>query len=214
MDLLHLQEKHIFKHLQPVFHFHGFEITPDRKQFRKESSLGFKNVHFTVCGNAHEPLIKINLGLRINKVEDLVEQFLPEQGVNSDDKLTVAASTGRFFQYNHYPTLFTNERNLQDIYSEISSFMMQKGFRFLESMSKLKRIDEFLNKKPDFPIPFVPNQVHRCFKGIAIASILHRTDFDKLVTIYSRYLHSHRASAEVRKSFKRLVNYLRYFSFN
>lgn len=214
MDLLHLQEKHIYKHLQPIFHSHGYKNIPGRQQFRKESPQGFKNVHFTVCGNAEEPLIKIHLGIRINKVEDLLEQFLQEPGKNSGDKLTVAASVSRFFQQSHRPALLTDERKFRDNYQEITSFMKQKGFRFLESMSRLKRIDGLLNRKPELPSPFMPNQMHRCFKGIAMASILHRTDFDKLVTIYSSYLYSHWASTEVMDNFKRLVNYLRYFSFN
>ena len=126
----------------------------------------------------------------------------------------MVASVSRFYPHTEDHHLFTDEKSLRKSCQEIASFMKLKGFRFLESMSRLRRIDALLNRQPETPSPYMHNQIHRCFKGIATASILHRTDFDKLVTIYSDHLYRQCAPREVVNNFRRLVNYLRYFSFN
>lgn len=214
MDILQLQEKHIYQHLQPIFHSHGFEKLPDKQQFRKQNSQGFTSVQLSLKGSPEGQLIKLQLGLRKNKIEDLVQQFLAGPETKACDNQTMVASVSRFYPHAEDHHLFTDEKSLRQSCREITSFMKLKGFRFLESTSRLRRIDALLNRQPEAPSPYMHNQIHRCFKGIATASILHRTDFNKLVTIYSDYLNRQCAPREVINNFKKLVNYLRYFSFN
>jgi hypothetical protein len=214
MNILQLQEKHIYNYLQPVFFRHGYEKISDKKQFRQQNLHGFKNVQFSLSGDADGQLIKVQLGVRLNKVERLVEQFLEGTEEQPAHNQTVVASLSRFYKQEKTCYLLTDEKSLQHTCQEIAEFMQKKGFRFLESISKLRHIDALINRKPNLPSPFMYNQIHRCFKGIAIASILHRTNFEKLVSIYSNYLYSQWAPREVVDSYTRLVNYLRYFSFN
>jgi hypothetical protein len=214
MDILQLQEEHIYNYLQPVFSRHGYEKISSKKQFRQQSLHGFKNVQFSLSRDANGQLIKVKLGVRLNKVEGLVEQFLEGTEEQPADNQTVVASLSRIYNSEKTSYLLINESSLQHTCQEIAGFMQKKGFRFLELISKLRHIDALINRKPVLPSPYMYNQMHRCFKGIAIASILHRTDFEKLVSVYNNYLYHQWAPREVIDSYTRLVNYLRYFSFN
>ncbi len=214
MNILQLQEKHIYRYLQPVFARQGYKELHQKKQFRQQGSKGFKSFRLSLSEGSEGQLVKIQLGIRLNKVERLVEQFIDGPEELPADNQTVLASVSRFYKVEKTDYLFTNESRLQHTCQEIAQFMHRKGFHFLEAISKLRNLDALINRKPKRLSPYMNNQVHRCFKGIAIASILHRTDFEKLVTVYSNYLNSQLEPREVADNFSRLVNYLRYFSFN
>lgn len=215
MDILQLQEKHIYNHLQPIFSQHAYEKLPGKNQFRQKSPHGFRNVHLSLNGDTEGYFIHIQLGTRIEKVERVVEQFMEGSEEQANEKQTAVASLSRFYQQQRGKLyLLADESKLQHICHQIADFIQKKGFCFLESLSKLPRIDPLINRRPDLPSPYMYNQIHRCFKGITMASILHRTDFEKLVSTYQNSLYSQGVRPEVSDNFSRLVNYLRYFSFN
>lgn len=214
MNILHLQEQQLYKQLQPVFNAQGYEAIPAKKQFRKSNGSGFKNIIFSMSGDEEEQIINVHMGLRFDLVEDLVCQFLDIPASKEKESNTIIASLSRFHRLPYHRFIITDDSSLQHTCEQIAGFMQHKGFRFLNACEKLKRIDAVVNRKPALSCPYMYNQIHRCFKGITIARLLHRTDFEQLVTIYSNYLYSQWAPRHLIENFDKLANYLRHFSFN
>lgn len=214
MNILHLQEQQLYKQLQPVFNTEGYVAIPDKKQFRKPGRSGFKNIIFSMSGDEEEQIINVHIGLRFDLVEELVCQFLNIPESVEKESNTVIASLSRFHRLPYHRFIVTDDSSLQQTCEQIERFMKHKGFRFLNAFEKLKRIDAVVNRKPALSCPYMYNQIHRCFKGITIARLLHRTDFEQLVTIYSNYLYSQWAPRHLIENFEKLVNYLRHFSLN
>lgn len=214
MNILQLQEKQLFKQLEPIFTDQGYFALPSKNGFRQATKNGSKNIIFSIRGDAAEQLINIQIGLRFDLIEELVNQFLPMPHTPAKESNTIIASLSRFHRQPYHRFIITDEKSLQESCKQIKRFMLHKGFRFLNSYDKLKRIDAAVNRKPSLSCPYMYNQIHRCFKGITIAKLLHRNDFEKLATVYSNYLYSQWAPRQLLDDFDKLLNYLRYFSFN
>lgn len=215
MDTLQLQEKRLYEQLNPLFNRNGYEALPMKKQFRQTSKSGFRSVLFTLNGDKEEKTLDVQLGIRFNLVEELVHQFLGGRKEVGKDSITVITSLARLKHHKQKRLVINeNEESLQNTIQHISTILQEKGFSFLNSFSNLHRADKMINRKPSRHCPIMFNQIHRCFKGIAMARLLHRTDFEKLVSIYRNYLYSQWAPLEVTDSYNRLVRYLKYFSFN
>lgn len=234
MNSLELQEKTIYTHLMPFLSEQGFQmvnpqpgigggerwgiavhgIAAPGKEFRKSTPGGFKSVMFSFGSNEGEQVLNVHLGLRFNIVESLVSQFLREDGDHPEGQHTIVASLHRF---NHPPLpklVLTDESSLQLACKQIREFMQKKGFRFLNTFDKLKRIDACLNREPFLPSPYIQNQIHRCFKAIIMARLLQRTNFEALCAVYQNSLQNQKTSEKVLENYQKLVTYLRYFSFN
>ena len=228
MNSLESQEKTIYTYLQPFLSAQGYEavstgaaatgistqgLPAPGKEFRKATSGGFKSVLFTFSSEGDRQVLNLHLGVRFNIIESLVSQFLEEDGP-VEEQHTLIASPHRF---NHPPLpgfLLTDESSLHFACKQIGEFMQKKGFRFLNTFDNLKCVDASINRKPHLPSPYMHNQIHRCFKGIALARLLQRTNFETLCSVYRNYLLEKCGPEKVIVNYNRLVTYLKCFSFN
>lgn len=197
----------------PFFSEQGYEVISSGKEFRRITPNGFRSTLFSLSKTEDQQLLDIHLGIRFDIIENLVTQFLKEANLPTEDH-TILASPHRFNRPPLQRFLLTDEPSLQLACTQIKDFMQKKGFRFLNTFHKLKRIDAVLNRKPQRISPYVHSQIHRCFVGITLARLLQRTDFELLCVIYGNYLYSQRVSEKVMESFQKLVTYLKCFSFN
>lgn len=214
MNYIQIQDKSIYKLLLPVFESQGYEPLPAKNQFRKRTAKGFRSVIFSVSGATNEQLLDIHFGVRFDIIENLVHQFLSEPRFLEKESNTIIASLP---QLKHAPIgqfFIPDKISLERACDEIAIFMQEKGFRFLDACDSLRRIDAKINRKPHQPCLYMASHIHRCFKGIIIARLLQRNDFETLITIYKNHLCSRRASSRTIENFNRLVTYLKCFSFN
>lgn len=214
MNTLPLQEQQLCTQLQPFFTAQGYQTAPAKDGFRQASKNGSKNIIFSIGGNKEEQILQVKIGLRFDIIEELVSQFLSIPEWLAKNSNTVIASLSRFHRLPYHRFVVRDESSLLESCKQIERFMQQKGFRFLNAFAKLKRLDALVNRKPQLSCPYMYNQIHRCFKGITIARLLHRNDFEKLVSIYSNYLYNQWVPKSLVHNFDKLVNFLRYCSLN
>lgn len=214
MNEIQLQEHQLYTRLSPLFLKQGYELQPHKKQFSMQTRNGFRSAMISINGSRSEQAIDLTLGIRLDLVEDLVGQFMEGLYSFSKESPTLIASYGRLTSKPTRRFLVQEEGDLNEVSQRIEQFMLGKGFRFLERFDTLKRLDKVINRKPEQPCPFLYNQVSRCFKGITIAKMMHRTDFNQLVKIYLNYLHNQWAPRSVIANYKKLVKFLRFYSMN
>ncbi|AHM61456.1 hypothetical protein D770_16010 [Flammeovirgaceae bacterium 311] len=214
MNKIHLQEKHIYNSLNPLFKDKGYELLPFQKQFRLPTRNGYRAALIAVNGTRYEQTIDLHLGIRLDIVEDLVNQFIRDLPVNHKENTTITASYGRLTEQPYKRFLVKDEADISAVCKRIESFMTGKGFKFLESFDRLRKIDGLINRKPEQACYLLNSQIIRCFKGIALAKMTHRTDFNRLVKTYLNYLHKQWAPQAVIDNYKKFVRFLRFYSLN
>lgn len=210
MNSLQIHEQILYQNLQPLFSENGYEACPENKLFRKATKSGSRSVLFNLKRVADGQLLEVNFGMRFEIIESLVYQFLNAPKESN----TILVDLDFIKHQTKPPFIITDEASLRSNCKRISDFMEKKGFRALQALGKLKKVDAVVNRKPHLPCLYMNNGIYRCFKGVTLARLLQRTDFNQLIAVYKNYLYQQWVPQSVVENFKRLVHYLRYFSFN
>lgn len=213
MNSLEIQEKTIYNYLQPYFFTQGYQVLSPRMEFRKVSETVHKSILYSICQRDGQQVLDIHLGIGFPMIESLVSQFMRESEIPAESYI-IKATPYRFKRPPLPRFVLTDEGSLAEACKQIKEFMQKKGFRFLNTFGKLKRVDAVINRKPMVESAYLHNQLYRCFVGITLARLLQRTDFDSLCIDYGNYLYSQRVPEKVILCFDKLATYLKYFSLN
>lgn len=214
MNEIQLQQKHIYDRLNPLFREHGYTFNPDKNQFVLPTRNGFRTALVSVSGDCREQTVDLRLGIRIDVIEELANQFMTELNADGAETTTLLTSYGRLNREPHKKFMIKNEPELEETCKRIGIFMHGKGFRFLEKFDRIRKLDALLNRKTEVPCPLLLNQINRCFKGTVMAKLTHRTDFNRLVKNYLGYLQKQWMPQEVITNYKKLVKFMRFYSIN
>ena len=204
----------LYNHLTHFLSKRSFALLADYKQFRKETSTGFQNVIISSSRYAEELWIEVNLGVRVDMIEDLAQQFLDIPTEYRQHANTLITSFGRLSDTKYLRYKIVNQEDVEICFEAIKDFMNDRGFEFLEYASHIKNLDFIFNEKPHKPSKYLYNQTHRCFKGVIIAKITDNPEFLKLLDQYQSVLERMQTSDREMENYMRLVNFLLYLSLN
>ena len=204
----------MYSKLQVFFEEHGFVLIADKKQFRKKTAFGFRNVIFTVTDYDDEKWIEVNFGVRHQEIEKIAQQFIGNSREFWDEANTLVVSIGKFNKAKYFRFKVSTEDDLVDTCLEIRKFMTHQGFSFLRNSEKLGQLNLILNGTMHLPCPFLYNQIHRCFKGLIAAKLAGHHDFLKLSEQYRSQVTKLGGSDDDLIAFERLVSFLLYWSVN
>jgi hypothetical protein len=206
-------ENQLFERLEPFFKAYEFMLLRHLYQFRKQTENGFQNVILSVSGS-QPVLVEVNLGTRINMVEELAYQFTTGLDVFQENSNTLITSLGRIVNDPYKRFEANHEADVPAIADSIREFMLQQGFAFLEKYSRVKEMDALFNASPDDRLPYAYNHLNRCLRGIVLARIAGRRDFPALVATYRRTLERSSTAPPLLEKYDRLAHYLKTFSIN
>lgn len=208
-----IQENLIYNQLQSFFFEHGYESVTPGMEFWKVADTSDKCILFSVCSQQGKQTLEIHLGIRFKIVQSLVSQFLTNSEMFAENH-TIKATPHRFNRPPLPRFVLTDDASLILACRQIKDFMQKKGFRFLNTFARLKRADAVINRQPLLQSSYVEDQIYRCFIGITIARLLQRTDFETLGEIYGKVLENRMVSGEITDNYRKLLNFLKYFSLN
>ncbi|GEM_PF-598301 len=207
-------ETHLYTSLNDFLSQKDFEMRPDLKQFRRETPTGFQNIILSFSPYQAETYLEVNIGTRLNMVEEIVQQFLDNMPEFWRQANTVVVSVGKINDAKYFRYRIADDEDLHVCTEQVIEFMDQRGFMFLEYASHLKNLDVMFNAKPHQSVKYLYNQLHRCFKGVVIARLSHNPHFLTLIEQYHDKLLKLGASPTNMAEYDRLVNYLLHFSAN
>lgn len=204
----------LFIGLQPFFEDHGFKYIPRLNQYRKTLDTKFQNVIPSISIYDDTCIIEVNIGVRINQVEELVHQFTTHTEAFKSDTNTLMISLGRlrFGKPSKYQA--SNSNQLVEVVEDIHNYMETEGFDFLNQVSSIQALDEILNDKPAEDSPYMYNYYYRCLRGITIAKLNNNINMDQIAETYYEQLEKQAAPLLHQDNFKKLYAYLRVFSMN
>lgn len=204
----------LYHELYDFFYDHEFDLLPGKKQFRRILSSGFQSIIFSPSEYEEELWLEVNLGIRLNFVEELVQQFLDNHLPYQQDALTMVSSIGKLSDNKYFRYKIAQKDDLFYACEEIKTFMKATGFEFLNNYSTLPAMDELLNDRPNKPSKFLYNQTHRCFKGITTAKLVHNPIFLDLVDAYRKFLQKTGVKDTMINQYDKLTNFLFHYSMN
>ena len=204
----------LYEKLRLFFEQNGFVLMADKKQFRKVTPRGFQNVIFTATSYDDEIWLEVNFGIRSNQIEQIAQQFLGNTRDFWGESNTIVVSIGKYNDAKYFRYKIMTEPDIEDVCEIVKDFLFLEGFPFLKASDNLLTLNEIFNKYPKKPCKYVYNQVHRSFKGIINAKLIHDENFLNLADKHRENLIHIGAMPEELLTFERLLSFLLYHSPN
>jgi hypothetical protein len=159
-------------------------------------------------------LVEINIGTRIDLVEELAYQFTTGLRSFQENSNTLITSMGRIMQQPYFRFEVHQSVDIREVAEQIKAFMETQGFDFLEKYSTISELDKLFNDKPREKLPYAYNHLNRCLRGIVLARMADRKDFPAIAATYRNTLLKSSTAPPLLEKYDKLVNHLKTFSFN
>ncbi|MDF9800618.1 virulence-associated protein VapD [Catalinimonas alkaloidigena] len=206
-------EKLIIKELEPFFRNREYQWLAHYHQFRKQRKIGFDNVLINVNGSK-PGLLDIKLGIRLDLVEQLAYQFTMGLSDYQEHSNTLVVKMGELIAQPHLRFEIKHEDDIKEAALRIIGFMQTKGFAFLEKYNDVNHLDQLFNEYPDQKLKYAYNAFNRCLKGIVLARLAERRNFQQLILTYRHYLLKRDTASQLIEKYDKLSRFLKNFSLN
>ncbi|GAB4400470.1 MAG: hypothetical protein OHK0053_22120 [Microscillaceae bacterium] len=212
---MHEYVAHLLLHLDKFLAPRGFILFPEKQQFRKIFGPGsFQNIVLSLSAYPDIALISFHLGSRLAAVESLIQQFTQHLPDFKAEANTVLTEQGRLLGQPYLRHQVSHSAQLTEIALDFQDFMDKTGFAFLEQCVALDSLEALINTQPDQPHPYFYNAYYRAIKGLVLARLVFRPDFEGLYQAYASQLQKAHSPAFQRENLEKLARFLRFFSFN
>ncbi|NJL12958.1 MAG: hypothetical protein HC913_08155 [Microscillaceae bacterium] len=193
----------------------GFTLLPQKQQFRKALGQGsFQNIVVSLSAYPDTVLISFHLGSRLAAVESLIQQFTQHLPDFKAEANTVLTEQGRLLGQPYLRHKAKDLAQLQEISLDFQDFMDKKGFAFLAQCTTLDSLEALINTQAEQPHPYFYNAYYRAIKGLVLARLAFRPDFEDLYQAYATQLQKLHSPAFQSENLEKLARFLRFFSFN
>ncbi len=202
--------------LSPLLEANGFAYVehPKYLQFRKVFEGGFQSCLFTVLEHETVFWIELSVGVRVEIVEKLANQFTLTLKDYHKDSHTILTTYGRIMGNPYYRFKVESEEDLDVACEKMQMFLEEIAFDFMLDNSRISNIDKLINRYPEKPSRFIYNDSHRCIKGVIVAQMAQNPQLNTLIKAYYIVLQKHPLRDKMLPQYQKLVKYLRAFSVN
>jgi hypothetical protein len=210
-----LQEQGVVDALAQKLKKHGFDWLPRLHQFRRSSKNGFSCLILSSSPASSGSIMEAHVGLRMDDVENLAFPFTNGLPGFQPDSMTLVTPMARLYDQRFQRLNVKDEKDQEAAALLFGTQLEEAGLPFIEAYSTLAALDLLFNEAPEEPLALVHNQINCCFRGIVLARLTHRSDFEDIVRAYTTALESHLfAPAPTLTKFERLAAFLRHYSMN
>ncbi|MGB6037518.1 MAG: hypothetical protein WBG42_14685 [Cryomorphaceae bacterium] len=202
------------EHLHPYFHHKKYmEIAP--LVYERKTGFGSSVFIATVTGDEEIAYVKFFTGIR----HDLVELTLTNTfGLNDYFKnasYSLLLNSG-FIDSQYAPPSLPSKKlsDMTTVGDMAIDFMDRKGFDFLNYYKQLSNLDHLFNDNPEKLAKWTShNYLHR-FRAMAIAKLVDRNDFYRLLQMHRGYLENRGLSGPIIAKFDSTFTQLKNLSLN
>ncbi|MEM6292287.1 MAG: hypothetical protein AAGA54_13520 [Myxococcota bacterium] len=187
----------------------GFVRIPALNQFRRENASGFECIIVSLGVLPASTLFELHVGLRNESVEELAFQYTNGSPMFRRDSMTLVASAAKLQGLEHQRFEITELPDVEAAMTTMQPFLADVAFPWLCAHRTVEAISRALNEQPLEKTRLMPNQVHRCFRGLAAARVAENTDYDALEQAYDGFVRSLHAPEHQLALFEELKQHLR-----
>lgn len=170
------------------FQERGYTYLPEWKQYRKKEAVGFKNVVFATKVYGNEYVVEVNLGLRLDAVEELVYPHLRHLKAYAKQSTSFICSVGRILEQPYWRYTYATQAAFAEAVEHFRRFLDEKGLPLLQELFSLEALERLYNERPRLPASLTYNQRDRAFRGLALAQLLKRSNTEELYQAHREQL--------------------------
>lgn len=209
-------ENRIQQTLGPLLKAKGFAYSehPKYLQFKRQFKGGFQTCLFAILQNEKTFWIELSVGVRVDIVEKLANQFTLTLKDYQSETHTILTTYGRIMGEPYFRFKVENLEGLEFAFEKMKDFLEEIAFDFMDDNSDVINIDKLLNRYPEKPSRFIYNDAHRCIKGVIIAQMAQNPQLHSLIQTYHIVMQRHSLRDKMMPQYEKLVKYLRVFSVN
>lgn len=190
----------------------GFKYVKSNERIMRQHKSGFDVIYITVID--YYPIFQIEFGIsiRLDAVEEIVNQFLDENFINPKGKrytTTIGASYRMLSNTQHNYIEIKNEDELNEAICQLITLIGTKGLSFLEKYHDINLVNEVNKKQLLIPNNYVCYIPHNIMQSLALLKLCDDPDFDALKLKYKElYMTWEGHNDKGKKAIDDLVTYL------
>ncbi len=197
----------IIKLHSPFFRKHGFELSPCKSAFEKDFEGGKQVVGVQCHEEKEEIIVEYYFGIRINAIEELVNQHLPTLISNVEESLTLYKSLDNLGNYRTGKIKISTIEELTELRSTIENFFSVNGFGWLDQMSNPLVLEQeysyIVNKSQN-----TAEMVEASFRSIALSKLFNPENYPILRKLYLEKMDYREMTPLTVALFFQFLNYL------
>lgn len=186
----------------------GYKLDPKSFHYSKSFSQGKKIVFFHHAHLDDLSYIEYHLGVRFDIVENIVHQFLPSLGDYKDRSITLVETLDGINSKMPRRTVVNNDHEISSIIDTSENFLVEEGFKWLETYSSGKNLERFFNEGLEKNL-LTQNFTYRSARGVTLCKLYNPDQFDEVKTKYLNLLEEMQVTPFTLACFLNLLNYLK-----
>lgn len=199
----------IFRYFESFMKFHGFEAHEQQGQYRKSFKGGFECVSLIIHGENGQSSIEPEIGVTLPVVDSVATKYL----THKKDSLTLSVSMSRLQGESRRIYELSGENALEKAREEICDFLDPVGFSMMQNWRNLASLNDFFNHEPS-NMNYFSDPATKAVRGLIIAKLTNASHYTEIRNQYLRILKSRKSMAADLEKFKKLIQFLEYYSSN
>ncbi|EOZ98590.1 hypothetical protein A33Q_1244 [Indibacter alkaliphilus LW1] len=185
----------------------GFQLDGRSLHYIKTIEEGRQMVFFHYTHHEDVSYLEYHLGIRYDKVENIVHRFLPSLGDYKERSITLVETMDRIHDEMPRRFLVENDNELGPVIATAEDFLVKKGFRFLDKYSEGAVLESYFNRETSVPI-LTQNFTYRSARGITLAKFYNPDSFEEIKSKYLDMLNEKQVTPFNLACFINLIDYL------
>jgi hypothetical protein len=176
-------------------------------EFVRKGSYGLDFIGFGIT--EHYPNFKIGfyLGQRMEIIEKLFNEILPEFTEFPDSTVTIGLYGDYIFE-DQNEFIIKDESDVIDWIETLVTYLSTTGLHFFDDYNDLDSLNFLFNSTPEKILKYHDRIDTRACKGIIIAKLVENTEYNQLISSYRKTLENH----FFKENFEKVVEFLSCYS--
>ncbi|MEM7548303.1 MAG: hypothetical protein AAF363_01415 [Bacteroidota bacterium] len=204
----------VIEYISSCWRGEGFEYLRPHNQFRRSIKDGFQSIIVSVSSYDDEVLIDIHLGIRHNKIENMIYPVTKGLKEFESESHTFLTSTGRIQEKLYHRYTIKDEKDLEFVRADLFDFMQTHGLEFLHKMKDLNYANTVFNTFSDYNNQLFYNPYTRAIRGLTVCKLVEGENFTALKETYTEQLIQSGYPDSYFQSFNTLALFLENYSMN
>lgn len=166
----------------------GFKLMKGKKRLMRRSHGRTEVFGLPVVDYAPTYYVRPWAGIRFDEIENLFHQTSGFEPAYQSDTHTIGVDFWRIYGTDGYDIPFREEADVTTVASQLLTIFREKAQPYFEQFSTVAAVDVALNDQPNEPCIHGGMPSNRCSRGVIVAKLTGRKNYDELVSIYRSIL--------------------------
>ena len=185
----------------------GFTLDSKLLHYVKLFDEGKQVIFFHHVSNSDSNCIEVQLGIRIDEVEEIINQFLPSLGDFSERSTTLIMPLDQINAKMQRRYFIEEEEDIALVLKQIENHLVKDGFKWLDQYSNPNHLEAYFNNNPDQEF-ITQNFTYRSARAITLCKLYNPDSYQENKKAYLDKLEEMMVTPFTLASFLNLLDYL------